>query len=221
MRHLQRAAPQTAPAPSSKAGTAVTADAVADRLCGAARNDDAISRAAVGTTHGATAAGGSESVQRTFVNRMWDHALVAQRATGAAGEVHRRPGRARIRLGPQRDQRAPMALRSYNLFGIKATGGWQGRTVEVPTTEYENGIAVRKVEKFRAYNNYAEAFRDWSRLLHGEPALRRGAGAGSRCGRLRQRPAARRLCDRSELRRQAAAGDRNRTGVAPRWAERG
>jgi flagellar protein FlgJ len=60
-------------------------------------------------------------------------------------------------------------LPSYNLFGIKATGGWQGRTVDVVTTEYEGGVAKKVVEKFRAYNNYSEAFRDWAQLLAANP----------------------------------------------------
>ena len=32
---------------------------------------------------------------------------------------------------------------SYNLFGIKATSSWQGKTTEITTTEYENGVAKR------------------------------------------------------------------------------
>jgi flagellar protein FlgJ len=37
------------------------------------------------------------------------------------------------------------------------------------TTEYENGVPRKVVEKFRAYNNYGEAFRDWARLLAANP----------------------------------------------------
>jgi flagellar protein FlgJ len=41
--------------------------------------------------------------------------------------------------------------------------------VEVLTTEYENGVARKVVEKFRAYNNYSEAFRDWAQLMANNP----------------------------------------------------
>ena len=35
------------------------------------------------------------------------------------------------------------------------------------TTEYENGVAKKVVEKFRAYSSYFEAFRDWAQLIGG------------------------------------------------------
>lgn len=54
---------------------------------------------------------------------------------------------------------------SYNLFGIKAGKEWTGKTADVLTTEYVNGKAVKKVERFRAYDNYGEAFADYARLL--------------------------------------------------------
>jgi flagellar protein FlgJ len=67
----------------------------------------------------------------------------------------------------QREIRAPAGLPTYNLFGIKAGSGWSGRTVDVATTEYDNGVAKTVVQKFRAYNNYSEAFRDWAQLIGG------------------------------------------------------
>jgi flagellar protein FlgJ len=99
---------------------------------------------------------------------MWDHALLAQRETGLPAKFI--IGQAALESGwGSREIAGADGMRSFNLFGIKATGGWQGRTVEAVTTEYENGVAVRKVEKFRAYNNYGEAFRDWARLLTASP----------------------------------------------------
>jgi len=41
--------------------------------------------------------------------------------------------------------------------------------VTVPTTEYVNGKPVRKMEKFRAYGSYAEAFNDYASLLKNNP----------------------------------------------------
>ncbi len=67
---------------------------------------------------------------------------------------------------------------SFNLFGIKAHGGWQGKRVNVPTVEYSNGVAVRKHEPFRAYASPAGSFRDYADLLSSQPryadALNRG-----------------------------------------------
>ncbi len=58
---------------------------------------------------------------------------------------------------------------SYNLFGIKADARWQGPTVEVTTTEYRHGHAVKEQAKFRAYASYGESFRDYVAFLQGNP----------------------------------------------------
>jgi flagellar protein FlgJ len=58
---------------------------------------------------------------------------------------------------------------SYNLFGIKATSAWKGKVAEVVTTEYVNGVPRKGVAKFRAYDSYADAFRDYARLITKSP----------------------------------------------------
>lgn len=55
--------------------------------------------------------------------------------------------------------------KSHNIFGIKATPGWTGKTVDVKTTEVINGQAVKVTAKFRAYGSYDEAFKDYARLI--------------------------------------------------------
>ncbi|WP_077035404.1 flagellar assembly peptidoglycan hydrolase FlgJ [Pelomonas sp. KK5] len=58
-------------------------------------------------------------------------------------------------------------VKSHNLFGIKATPGWTGKVAEVQTTEYVNGQAQKVTAKFRAYDSYAEAFKDYAKLISG------------------------------------------------------
>lgn len=58
---------------------------------------------------------------------------------------------------------------SFNLFGIKAGAGWTGKVAEVTTTEYVNGVAHRKVAKFRAYDSYEDSFKDYARLISESP----------------------------------------------------
>jgi flagellar protein FlgJ len=58
---------------------------------------------------------------------------------------------------------------SFNLFGIKAGSGWQGKVAEVVTTEYENGVAKKTVARFRAYDSYEASFKDYARLLTQSP----------------------------------------------------
>ncbi|WP_422017118.1 flagellar assembly peptidoglycan hydrolase FlgJ [Roseateles sp.] len=55
--------------------------------------------------------------------------------------------------------------KSHNVFGIKATPGWTGKTVEVQTTEVINGQAHKVMAKFRAYGSYDEAFKDYGKLI--------------------------------------------------------
>lgn len=70
---------------------------------------------------------------------------------------------------------------THNVFGIKAGKGWDGPVAQVMTTEFEQGVAVRKAQSFRVYGSYREAFDDYARLLQGSQryaqALNRGADA--------------------------------------------
>jgi flagellar protein FlgJ len=113
-------------------------------------------------------AAGAGSPQRNFITRHWDAAQAAQQATGIPAQFVLSQAALESGWG-KAEIRSADGLPSYNLFGIKATGGWQGRTVDVVTTEYENGTPRKVVEKFRAYNNYSEAFRDWAQLLAANP----------------------------------------------------
>ena len=67
---------------------------------------------------------------------------------------------------------------SNNLFGIKAGGSWAGDKVSVPTLEYENGVAVRKRDQFRAYDSPSESFSDYARLLTDNPRYAQALGQG-------------------------------------------
>lgn len=58
---------------------------------------------------------------------------------------------------------------SHNVFGIKATGNWNGKVTLAATTEYVNGIKQQKVERFRAYDSYEESFKDFANLISQNP----------------------------------------------------
>lgn len=58
---------------------------------------------------------------------------------------------------------------SHNLFGIKAGAGWTGKVAEVTTTEYVGGQPHKVTAKFRAYDSYESAFRDYARLIKDSP----------------------------------------------------
>lgn len=67
---------------------------------------------------------------------------------------------------------------SFNLFGIKAGSGWDGSRVNVPTLEYESGIAVRKQAQFRSYKSVAESLADYADLIGKDPRYAQARGRG-------------------------------------------
>jgi flagellar protein FlgJ len=58
---------------------------------------------------------------------------------------------------------------SFNLFGIKAGQNWSGSRVTKPTLEFENGLPKPQLANFRAYDDVAATFDDYSELLLGNP----------------------------------------------------
>ncbi|MDE1963800.1 MAG: flagellar assembly peptidoglycan hydrolase FlgJ [Xanthomonadaceae bacterium] len=67
---------------------------------------------------------------------------------------------------------------SYNLFGMKAGGSWDGSSVSVPTLEVEGGVPVRRRASFRAYESPAQSFNDYARLLGDNPRYAQALGKG-------------------------------------------
>jgi len=105
---------------------------------------------------------------QAFQDKLAAHANEAARATGIPAKFML--GQAALETGwGKREIRGADGSSSHNLFGIKATGNWTGKTVEVATTEYVNGVAQKKMEKFRAYDSYADSFRDYANLLKNNP----------------------------------------------------
>jgi len=67
---------------------------------------------------------------------------------------------------------------SFNLFGIKAGNSWGGARVNVPTVEYEDGIAVRKQAQFRSYRSTADSLADYADLINKDPRYAQARGRG-------------------------------------------
>ena len=54
---------------------------------------------------------------------------------------------------------------SHNLFGIKATGNWQGGQARAITSEFRDGQFVKETAAFRSYDSYQDSFHDLVTLL--------------------------------------------------------
>lgn len=68
--------------------------------------------------------------------------------------------------------RHPDGTNSFNLFGIKADTAWQGPRVQVPTLEYEGGVAVRKRDAFRSFSSLGDAVSGYVDFLKQNPRYR-------------------------------------------------
>lgn len=105
---------------------------------------------------------------RAFEDKLTAHAEQASLETGIPAKFML--GQAALESGwGKREIKSMDGSASHNVFGIKATKGWQGRTVDALTTEYSNGVAYQKIEKFKAYDSYADAFKDYANLLTKNP----------------------------------------------------
>jgi flagellar protein FlgJ len=118
-----------------------------------------------------------ETKTGSFIDRMKEHATMAAKAIGIPPAFVL--GQAALESGwGKREIGADQGVKSHNLFGIKAGASWKGATVEIPTTEYVNGVARKVTEKFRAYDSYADAFADYAKLISGSRRYTEAAKAG-------------------------------------------
>jgi flagellar protein FlgJ len=105
---------------------------------------------------------------RSFRQKLSAEAEEAARATGIPAKFML--GQAALESGwGKREIRMADGSGSHNLFGIKAGPGWKGKVATAVTTEYVNGKPHTRVEKFRAYDSYAAAFKDYGNMLSNNP----------------------------------------------------
>lgn len=112
--------------------------------------------------------GSGSSQVKDFQQKLAAHAEQASLETGIPAKFML--GQAALESGwGKHEIKALDGSASHNIFGVKASANWKGKTVEAVTTEYANGIAFRKVEKFKAYDSYSDAFKDYAKLLTKNP----------------------------------------------------
>ncbi len=113
-----------------------------------------------------------------FIRTMWPHAQKAAQELGV--DPHALLAQAALETGWGKAVPCNAAGEcSFNLFGIKAGSQWSGATVNVPTLEFEQGVAVRKMERFRSYDSPADSFSDYARLIRNNPRYQDALGAGA------------------------------------------
>ncbi len=125
----------------------------------------------------ATRSGDNPPHVEAFVQKLLPHAQAASASSGIPASFMM--GQAALETGWGRSEiRGADGQNSHNLFGIKAGGSWKGRTVDIVTTEYVNGKPQKQVDTFRAYDSYADAFRDYANLLRGNARYQNAIAQG-------------------------------------------
>jgi flagellar protein FlgJ len=163
VKHLERVQGKAGNAAVNKTAGAIDAANVTGNAKGAAAGD--VTPASSGGPQG-------------FVARMRGHAEDAARTLGVP--AHFIVGQAALETGwGKHEIKGKDGTNSRNLFGIKAGGNWTGKTVDVLTTEYFNGVPRQVVDKFRAYDSYADAFRDYANLIGRNARYAGAAQAGA------------------------------------------
>lgn len=71
---------------------------------------------------------------------------------------------------------------SFNLFNIKAGEKWQGKTVNVSTREYQDGVTYYERADFKRYQNYADSFADYVSLIKNNSRYQQALSAGKDSG---------------------------------------
>ena len=122
-----------------------------------------------------------ESVQE-FVQALRPHAERAAARLGTTPEVLIAQSALETGWGraiPRHDDGSP----SYNLFGIKADGRWDGDRVAVQTMEFRDGVMQRERAAFRSYDSLAESFDDYVNFLQQNPRYRQALEAAGDAAR--------------------------------------
>lgn len=120
-------------------------------------------------TNGISASGRAQAPHvRAFQEKLGSHAAEAEAATGVPAKFML--GQAALETGwGKRMIRNSDGSNANNLFGIKAGPNWKGKIATAVTTEYVNGHARQRVEKFRSYDTPADSFKDYARMLASNP----------------------------------------------------
>ncbi|MFT4432133.1 flagellar assembly peptidoglycan hydrolase FlgJ [Caballeronia sp. 15715] len=160
---------------SANAGNMAAMNAMAKAYANAAGSSTAASKASLsGNGYSADSAltpparGVGTDKVAAFVDRLAAPAQAASSATGIPARFI--IGQAALESGwGKREIKNTDGSSSHNVFGIKATSDWSGKTTNAVTTEYVNGKPQKVVEKFRSYDSYEDALTDYASVLKSNP----------------------------------------------------
>ena len=120
----------------------------------------------------------SPSIQQHFIQGLWPQ------AQQAAGQLGVDPSNliAQAALESNWGRSLPQdgsGHSSNNLFGIKATGSWDGASALAATTEVSGNSATHESAPFRSYADATESFQDYVSILRSNPRYAAALNTGT------------------------------------------
>jgi flagellar protein FlgJ len=134
--------------------------------------------AAGGITGKSALPAASSATQQNFIQGLWPQAQQAAEQLG----VDPRNLIAQAALETSWGRSVPhdsSGQPSNNLFGVKATGGWDGASVPAETTEMSAQGATSEVAPFRSYADATQSFQDYVSILRNNPRYAAALNTGT------------------------------------------
>jgi flagellar protein FlgJ len=137
---------------------------------------------AAGTAAAPALPAASSATQQSFIQGLWPEAQQAGQQLGVAPS--NLIAQAALETNWGRDlPHDSSGQSSNNLFGIKATGSWEGPSVQAATTEVSAGSPSTTLAPFRSYADATQSFQDYVAILRNNPryaaALNTGTNASA------------------------------------------
>jgi len=120
-----------------------------------------------------------------FVEKMWPHAQEAAQKLGVDATTLIAHAALETGWGKHIPCQGDGSS-SFNLFGIKAGSKWNGGSVGANTLEFSDGVAVKRVERFKTYDSPADCFADYASLLATHPRYGETLNTGSNTSKFAQ-----------------------------------
>ncbi|QQS21800.1 glucosaminidase domain-containing protein [Candidatus Saccharibacteria bacterium] len=118
-------------------------------------------RCSMGGTNESITAGKITGTQETFVKAYVDAAYAVGPAQGIPWEIILAQGGHESGWGGSK-----LTTQANNFFGIKASSGWTGQTITMPTKEFVNGTWITVNASFRAYPDAQAGFAGYADFIH-------------------------------------------------------
>ena len=120
----------------------------------------------------------SAATQQSFIQGLWPQAQQAGQQLGVA------PSNliAQAALETNWGQNLPhdsSGVSSNNLFGVKATGSWEGASVQAATTEVNASGPSTTLAPFRSYADATQSFQDYVSILRNNPRYAAALNTGT------------------------------------------